>query len=270
MNYYEACTILNLTPPFTYKILKHNYYLMALSYHPDKNSDSNAKIKFQGILDAYNYLVSFMEDIEDIEDMTQDTDKNSYINILEQFISGIIDKNIDINKFLPIVNNKYTELSIEFLKQLPKTTLIQLHKFINQSDDLLNINIEVTNKLNELVGVCTKNDTIINLTPSLENLINDEIYKVCHKEETYYIPLWHHELIYDLSDTSLIVQCEPSLPNYISLDQYNNLSVNLSTTIQSILYQDTITINIAYKQYIIPVSELYIRNIRFIYSKILV
>ena len=62
-----------------------------------------------------------MEDIEDIEDMTQDTDKNSYINILEQFISGIIDKNIDINKFLPIVNNKYTELSIEFLKQLPKT-----------------------------------------------------------------------------------------------------------------------------------------------------
>ena len=172
----------------------------------------------------------------------------------------MLEKNIDINKFLPIVNNKYTDLSIKFLKQLPKITLMQLYKFINQYGDLLNINTEVINKLNELVDIRTKNDTIINLTPSLENLINDEIYKVCHKEEIYYIPLWHHELIYDLSDNSLIIQCEPSLPDYISLDQYNNLYVNLSTTIHSILNQDTITINIANKQYILPISELYIKK----------
>ena len=260
MNYYKACTILNLPSPFTYKILKHNYYLMALQYHPDKNSDSKAKTQFQNILEAYNYLANFMDETENKEDISQDNccQDYSYINILEQFITGIIDKNMDINKFLPIVNNKYTELSIEFLQQLPKTTLIQIQKFINLYANLLHINTEIINKLDELVAESTKNDTIIKLYPSLENLINDEIYKVCHKEEIYYIPLWHHELIYDLSGSSLIIQCEPSLPDYINLDQYNNLYVNLSTTIQSILDQDTITINIANTQHIIPVSELHI------------
>ena len=261
MNYYKACNILNLTEPLTYKMLKHNYYLMALRFHPDKNPDIEAKTKFQNILDAYTYLSTYIGEIEDINQETNiDSKHHSYINILEQFISGMLEKNIDINKFLPIVNNKYTDLSIKFLKQLPKITLMQLYKFINQYGELLNINTEVINKLNELVGIRTKNDTIINLTPSLENLINDEIYKVCHKEEIYYIPLWHHELIYDLSDNSLIIQCEPSLPDYISLDQYNNLYVNLSTTIHSILNQDTITINIANKQYILPISELYIKK----------
>ena len=58
----------------------------------------------------------------------------------------------------------------------------------------------------------------------------------------------------------LIAQCEPELPEYITLDQYNNLYVNLSTTIKSILNDDSITINIGTKKYIIPINELYIRK----------
>ena len=72
--------------------------------------------------------------------------------------------------------------------------------------------------------------------------------------------MWHHELIYDLSENSLIIQCEPEIPEYITLDQYNNLYVNLSTTITNVVNDNSITIIIADNKYIIPINELYIKK----------
>ena len=58
MNFNNACYILDLSTTFTDKELRHNYYIKALQYHPDKNSENSAKDKFQEILNAYNYLDS--------------------------------------------------------------------------------------------------------------------------------------------------------------------------------------------------------------------
>ena len=46
----------------------------------------------------------------------------------------------------------------------------------------------------------------------------------------------------------------------MTLDQYNNLYINLSIIIKNILSENSITINIAEKKYIIPINELYIRK----------
>ena len=56
------------------------------------------------------------------------------------------------------------------------------------------------------------------------------------------------------------VHCEPILPEYITIDQFNNLYVNLSMSIKSILTEDSITINIGNKNFIIPINELYIKK----------
>ena len=185
---------------------------------------------------------------------------NSYVNILEQFINGILNKNIDTNNFLSILNNKCSELSIELLQHFSKDTLVNLHKFVDKYSDILHINKDIVQKLEILIKDYTKNDTIQSINLSLENLINDEIYKLEIEDEIYYIPTWHHELVYEISGNLLIVQCVPDLPEYITLDQYNNLYVNLSMTIKSILNDDSITINIGTKKYIIPINELYIRK----------
>ena len=128
MNYHNACNILNLSNQFTYKELKHNYYIKALQFHPDKNSTIEAKNQFQEILDAYNFLNNYKDNFEDTED-TPIENGSSYMTLLEKFINGILDKNIDINKILSILNNKYTEISVELLKQFPKNTLLKFHKF---------------------------------------------------------------------------------------------------------------------------------------------
>jgi len=43
--------------------------------------------------------------------------------------------------------------------------------------------------------------------------------------EQYLIPLWHKELVYDVSGSELIVRCIPVLPLGVSIDEYNNISV---------------------------------------------
>jgi hypothetical protein len=263
MNYYNACIILNLPNVFTDKELKQNYYMKALQYHPDKNLEPEAKQKFQEILEAYNYLSKYKEGIEGIEGLEGMEGvppfKDNYINILEKFVNLMTGKTTDKDTFLSLLNSKYTEITIELLKQFPKNTLLKFHKFITQYKDILPNN-NINRKLDDIIKEYTKDDTIIDLTPSLENLINNEIYKLLVKDETYYIPLWHHELVYDISDNSLFVKCDPDLPEYITLDNYNNLYMNISMTLVSIINNDSLTINILEKQYIIPIQELYIKK----------
>jgi len=254
MNYNRARDILDLSNTFSEQELRHNYYIKALQYHPDKNSENNAKEKFQEILDAYNYLN------QNRVAPDENTNEYTYFNILEKFINGITDKNVDIKYFISILNNKYTEISVQLLKKLSKESLLKIRIFIKQYGDILHINETISDTLEELIKVHIKNDTIIRLTPSLENLINDEIYKLSYGDEIYYIPLWHHELIYDISNASLIVKCEPDIPDYITLDNYNNLYINISMSVESILNQENISINIIDKKYIIPVKELYIKK----------
>ena len=282
MNYCEAHTILGLPELFDEKQLKHNYYMKALKYHPDKNNDVDAKKNFQEVLEAYNYLRehTFFKNNKEGEDGEKEKEGNgekekegkngekeegednennvSYLNILENFMRGRIDKNIDIS-ILSVINNN-TELSLKLLNQFPKNVLLSLHKFVNQYSDILHINSAIVEELDKLINVHTKEDHIVILNPTLDNLLNDDIYKLVLNNETYYIPLWHHELIYEISGNSLIVQCEPVLPDHIELDQYNNIYIKLSVNISSIIETTHINVNIGNKVYEIPVCELYIRK----------
>mgnify|MGYP003670726276 CR=1 FL=1 len=266
MNYNNACNILDLNITFNERELKHNYYMKALKFHPDKNKDINAKKDFQEILDAYEYLKDSKNIDNDYEcnnessSESSNINEESYIDILEKFANGIVDKNINITKFLSILNNKYTKISCELLKQFPKPILMKLHKFTSQYSDILYINNDILLELDKLIEEHTKNDNIILLNPTIENLLNDEVYKLEIEDETYYIPLWHHELIYEISNNSIIIQCEPVLPDYISIDQHNNLYVNLSTSLTNILNRKNININIGNRNYNIIVSELYIKK----------
>ena len=259
MNFTDACDILNLKIIFTERELKHNYYTKALKYHPDKNLDIDTKKRFQEILDAYQFLKENKNIQEDIE-YTEDNDEHSYMNILNQFINGIVDKNIDVTRFLSIVNNKYSELSCEILKQFPKQVLLRLHKFTSLYAEALHINKEIIIQLDNLIQEHTKDDILMILNPTIDNLLNDEVYKLVYKDETYYVPLWHHELVYELSNNYLIIECEPKLPSHITLDQHNNIYMNVTLSIKKILKEKNITINIGNRTYYIPINELYIKK----------
>ena len=167
MNYLTACNLLDieLYNDFNYKKLRHNYYIKALN--------------FQDILDAYEFL-KHHKNIKDYcnneynneckndcnneynnECNNECNNEYSYVNILKQFMKVNDEKNIDIYKFLSIINNKYTKLSRDLLKQIPKYIIIKLHKFINSYSDILYINAEILTELDNLIYEHTKNDNMI-------------------------------------------------------------------------------------------------------------
>lgn len=252
MNYNKACHILNLNNIFSTKELKENYYKQALKFHPDKNIDKDTKKTFQEIQSAYTYLQNFHNQPIDFSINNTIT----YADLVKQFLDGIINKNLDSECFFNLINNKCNEITIDLFKTLPKTSLLNFKNIVDRYSTILNISNDITDKISKLVNECTKNDNVILLNPTVSNLVNDEVYKLDISGEIFYIPYWHHELIYDLSYNSLIIQYEPKLPSYINIDKYNNLYINLSTSIISIINTDNIDILIGNKNFYIPIKQL--------------
>ena len=61
------------------------------------------------------------------------------------------------------------------------------------------------------------------LQPTLEDLWNHNVYQCTKYGDTFLIPLWHHELVYDIKEKELVVQIKPRLPVNYWIDEDNNL-----------------------------------------------
>ena len=252
MNYFKAIKILDLDKEYSEKQLKRNYYIKALEFHPDKNNGVDDK--FKEIVEAYEYLQREKE----VSDIVNDGD--NYIKLMNDFIDFILDKNLEVNKFISSLNNKYTKVSFELLEKFSKKTLLKINNFVKSYGDVLSINKDVKEKINKLIDEYTKNDKIEIINPTLENLLNDEIYQFEYNNEIYYIPLWHQELEYELNKDLLIVQCQPVLPECIEIDENNNLNLLLVTELKKIMNDEKIIINIANKSFDIVVNKLLIKK----------
>ena len=59
MNYELACGILEISPPDDeIQIIKRQYRMKALMYHPDKNNSPGACEQFQQVNEAYEFLMT--------------------------------------------------------------------------------------------------------------------------------------------------------------------------------------------------------------------
>ena len=65
-----------------------------------------------------------------------------------------------------------------------------------------------------------KRDNIIILNPTIDDLLDDKIYKLALEERTFMVPLWHHEVCFDISGADLIVQSLPELEDHIFIDNH--------------------------------------------------
>ena len=89
MNFEEACLILELPNTFNSQQLKHNYYSLALKYHPDKNYEVDATSKFQTIQSAYNYL----NQANQANQANEESDTN-YSDLVKIILDSILNKKI--------------------------------------------------------------------------------------------------------------------------------------------------------------------------------
>ena len=100
------------------------------------------------------------------------------------------------------------------------------YKTYHDSEWDLTFYVEEDNEEADAVKIVTdfnRSQTFV-INPLLDDVLTENVYKYILKDETYLIPLWHHELVYEKDNVELIVKVIPKLPsaNYW-IDEDNNL-----------------------------------------------
>jgi hypothetical protein len=256
MNFQKACEILDINSKQKINIdeLKHKYKRGALKYHPDKNNSIDATIKFQEVSEAYQYLC---ENNMNLNDLTQDD--TSYSDILFTFINTIIpiDKDTGV---IHIIIQKLTHIcetkSNDFLDNLDKETLIKIYNIIKMNKDVFHIKPEYISKIESIINNKVQNDEVIILNPTLEDLFDNNLYRLTIDKNTYIIPLWHHELQYDNNGKDLYVKCNPVLDDDIEIDEINDIHVYKTYNIHDIWGKQDIGIEIGKRTFYIEAYKL--------------
>ena len=240
MNYKDAFEILEIDftstkyEDLSLEYLKKQYRKLALKNHPDKNGNTHeSKEKFQQINEAYHYLMREMKhfNYDDIEqDIRGDDDLSSsslYYDILKGFMRTVFEgKYNDI--LSKIVNDIITagkRTSVKLFDDLDKDTALNIYTFLSNNRSVLHLSQEILDVIREIVVKKYDNVDVYKLNPSINDLINNNLYKLHVNDELYLVPLWHNESYFDGSGCEIIVICEPELPPNITVDDDNNLIV---------------------------------------------
>ena len=261
MDFQTAIKTLELNVGFSLADVKRNYYKLSLKWHPDKNTSINSTKKFQEIAEAYEFLKIYL-DLENGNETNEsnesnESNENDFLNMCNHFLSSLIETtktmtgnritNEQIMNILKQLTTKCEKVSIKLFEGIDKESSILLFNYLVSYADILSISQETLNEIKNVIELKMKNDNIIILNPNIENLLNDEVYVLTFEDKTYYIPLWHNELIYDTTNGKLIVKIEPELPPHLEIDDNNNIIVNLTTKINSLLVNEKLIFKLGEK-----------------------
>lgn len=216
MNHEKAIKLLKINEDddIDYDFLKKQFRKQSLKTHPDKGGTNE---EFIDITNAYNYLVKEIENKSDDIYFGDDI-----IKLFTKIITtnkSKEEKDKIMNKLLEIVNNVSTKL----MNNIDKDNIIFLYELIQKYKYFINIDDSILLEINKCIKKKLEEIEIINLNPSLEDLFLDNLYVLNKEEQNIIIPLWHHELTYEINNKEIVVKINPQLPENCIIDNYNNI-----------------------------------------------
>jgi hypothetical protein len=115
--------------------------------------------------------------------------------------------------------------------------------------DAFHLSPEIINKIDEIIAEKQKNDEVIILNPTIDDLFENNLYRLTVNSFTYIVPLWHHELVYDNSGNDIYVNCNPVLEKRINIDNKNNLHVDIEYKIMDLWGKATVDVQIGSRKF---------------------
>jgi hypothetical protein len=256
MNFNKAIETLDLSSKYyTEKELKRAYYKNAIKWHPDKNIGCDEAVdKFKKVKEAYDFLSQDKTEKENIEDM-------SYSAIIKRCIFFVMPdfqwNNLFVDSTVQTVFKDCKKVSIKLFEKLSKEKSLEVYTFLSNHKDILNVEDDMLKKMLEIIKTKTQHDNIIILNPDINDLLNDKIFKLEVNESSFYVPLWHTEIIFDdISGNDLIVKCIPELNENTYIDNLNHLHVSIDKNIVTILREGMASVKLGDKIFEIKGSEL--------------
>lgn len=237
----KALQILNIPNDVSIneEIIKKAYRTMALKYHPDKNNSEEANDMFIMVQESYDFLKGSQNGFID-------NDKKDYISILQSFLRSLIDEQNQKKIIFEIVKkiiNICEDKAIILLEKIDKHVLKTVFEMIFLYKDVLHFSNDFLEKIRELLKNKFDKDERIILHPFLDDLFENNLYKLHIENKLYIIPLWHHHLTYDIEKindydeieiSEIYIDCYPILPDNVYIDDRNDIHVYITKNIHDI------------------------------------
>lgn len=158
--------------------------------------DSNIELSYD------NYLFEYLDTLTNKYNLNSGSVKTSLFNIVKEC----------------------QKMSLQVFKKLEYEKMVDIYEFILKFNTLFHLSSDLLKDMKEIINEKSSTSNIIVLHPTINDVLNDNIFKLEHNEDTFYIPLWHHELYYK---DGIIVKIIPELDDNTQIDEYNNLHIYL-------------------------------------------
>lgn len=234
------------------EIIKKQYKKFALKCHPDKGGCAE---DFHEIQEAYENLLEYIKIKKEV--YNEENLFGSILNNLFKSFSNDSQKEIIKNNMI----NKIENISFNFISLLEKEHIYQIYKILSINKNLWNIDNNILEKMKNILTERMKKEKIIILNPSLSDLYENNIYKLNYENQTFFVPLWHSEVYFDLNEEELIIKILPEFNDNMWVDDKNNIHFYYMLPITNdILNDEFITIEHYKKELFIPREQLKLKK----------
>jgi curved DNA-binding protein CbpA len=218
MNYHKACEVLEIVDSNpTIETVRKQYKYLALKWHPDRNTASNATDKYREIKEAHDFLLDQL-DKGFVPQMGQD----NYAGIASMFFETLYNNEHFQRKIfhplLMMVVGMCEEKALTFIYRLQNCSPDRASKLcviLESYKHVLHLSDEFFEKIRKKQDDSDKSHRHILLNPNIDDLMMSNVCKL--EDEGIIVPLWHSLLEYEKE--GLIVHCLPELPPNVWIDE---------------------------------------------------
>jgi len=202
--------------------LKKQYHKLALKSHPDKGG---LEVDFQKLNEAYTYLNEVkLASVE--ESSIHASDAFRYVELLMFLLHNEHLRSFVYGKCMSIVQNLLNDLKMKYYQS-----------FINKPEE-------------------SKNQLIIELNPTLNDMIVNNVYKYNYEDTYFLVPLWHGEVHFEYNEKAIVFLCHPTIPDNVYIDKYNVVHIVYKSSFQDVVKLKNICIPFGHDELTIPVEKL--------------